>query len=104
MTGVEFGFRQAFPFHWPDFFSDAPAQCIFDAMRHQLLLSFKNSAHMMRDTIRSDVAALGYKMLYTRAKSHTSGGRRDGLGKQGGVRRFERDVLTSDCLGVEFGD
>jgi len=73
-------------------------------MRHQLLLSFKNSAHMMRDTIRSDVATLGYKMLYTRAESHTSGERRDGLGKQGGVRHFERDVLTGDCLCVEVGD
>jgi hypothetical protein len=27
-----------------------------------------------------------------------------GLGNQGGVRRFERDVLTDDCLGVDVGD
>jgi len=73
-------------------------------MRHQLLLSFKNSAHMMRDTIRSDVAALGYKMLYTEVESHTPRSTSDGLDNQGGVRRFERDVLTGDCLGVEVGD
>jgi hypothetical protein len=73
-------------------------------MRHQLLLSFKNSAHMMRDTIRSDVATLAYKMLYIRERIACIEERRDGLGKQGGVRRFERDVLTSDYLGVEVGD
>lgn len=81
-----------------------PAQCIFDAMRHQLLLSFKNSAHMMRDTIRSDVGTLKYKMLYTEAESHPSRSAVTGSRKQGGVRHFERDVLTSDWLGVEVGN
>jgi hypothetical protein len=30
--------------------------------------------------------------------------RGDGLGKRGGLRRFDREVLTGDCLGVEIGD
>ncbi len=82
----------------------SPAQRIFDAMRHQLLLSFKNSAHMMRATTSSDTGTFAYKMLYTEVESHTPRSTSDGLGNQGGVRRFERDVLTDDCLGVDVGD
>jgi hypothetical protein len=81
-----------------------PAPRIFDAMRHQLLLSFKNSAHMMRATTRSDTGTFTYKMLYTEVESHTSRSASDGLGNQGGVRRFERDLLTDDCLGIDVGD
>ncbi len=47
-TGVEFRFRQAFPFPRSDFFSETSHARVFDALRNQLLLSFENSAHMMR--------------------------------------------------------
>ena len=47
---------------------------------------------MMRDTIRSDVAALGYKMLYTRAKSHTSGG-----AVMGSVSKAACGVSSATC-------
>ena len=56
----------------------SPAQRIFDAMRHQLLLSFKNSAHMMRATTHSDTGTLAYKMLYIAVESHEPRSASDG--------------------------
>ena len=78
-------------------------QRIFDAMRHQQMLSFKNSAHMMRTLF-----VVTYGRVYTRCctplPKRDFCGHRGRLDQQGGVRHLKRNRLISGGTGVEVSD
>lgn len=80
------------------------AQRIFDAMRNQDVLSFKNSALMMRNTIRSNKSLLAYQMLCMVLELIAFDALREGLDERARKRHFKRDVVTGQQCGLEVGD
>ena len=62
-------------------------------MRHQHLLSFKNSALMMRNTIRSNKSLLVYQMLCMVLESIAFDALGKGLDERARERRFSSDVV-----------
>lgn len=73
-------------------------------MRHQHLLSFKNSALMMRNTIRSNKSLLVYQMLCMVLESIAFDALGKGLDERARERRFSSDVMIDRQRGLAVGN